>query len=116
MQKTQELYDKIAASEKLRREFVDLIETAPKGNLAKIQDELVEFAKKQGYKVSPEEIFAFFEGIASAESELSEAELDAVAGGKGSTVTPITMPTNPGMLNTAVRMPNGKCLPPAILK
>jgi predicted ribosomally synthesized peptide with nif11-like leader len=43
---------------------------------------LVEFAKELGYDITVEEIAEFFEAQAAKSSELDDAELDAVAGGK----------------------------------
>ena len=84
MSKMQELYDKVAANQGLQNEFTEIMKRAMADNAEEMQKEMLGFAKKQGYDVTLEEMTAFFEGMAAAGNELSETELDAVAGGKSS--------------------------------
>lgn len=83
MIKMNELYEKVAASEELQKEFAEITKKATADNAEEIVKELIDFAKRQGYEVTAEEMKVFFSGMASDCNELSDMELDAVAGGKG---------------------------------
>ena len=75
MKTLQELYKEVIASDELKNEFV---------NAAKDEENakknVEEFLKKHGCDATFEELQLFFEG--KAEEELSEEEMEAVAGGK----------------------------------
>ena len=73
MKTLNELYTEVAASDELKSEFLAL----------KTPEDLVNFAKKNGCDATLDEIKAFFEEKQKAAGELSEAELEQVAGGKG---------------------------------
>lgn len=72
MKTIEELYEEVIVSEELKREFIAL-----KPN------EIEEFAKKNGCEATLEEISVYLSERAKVEGELSEDELDQVAGGKG---------------------------------
>lgn len=82
MSAMQELYKKVAADGSLKAEFAGILEQYfDKPDILK--ERLLDFAKKAGYSVSLDEMQSFFAQLADSQrSELSEAELDAVAGGK----------------------------------
>ena len=84
MSKMKELYLKVVADENLQQKVNKIFEAA--GEDADIAGKkLVEFAKEQGYDLTVEEIGEFFQTMSEAsDGKLSDAELDAVAGGKGS--------------------------------
>ena len=72
MKNVEELYREVLASEALKKEF-----------LALRPEEVEGFAAKYGCEAKPDEIKAFFEAKRNEPGELSDAELDQVAGGKG---------------------------------
>ena len=71
MKTLEELYNEVIASEELKKEFLSLK-----------PEEVEGFAAKYGCKASLDEIKAFFEAKKNQTGELSDAELDQVAGGK----------------------------------
>ena len=74
MKTLEELYNEVLASEELKKEFLSL-------KPEKVED----FAAKNGCKASLTEIKAFFEAKKNQTRELSDDELDQVAGGKRAT-------------------------------
>ena len=72
MKNVEELYREVLASEALKKEF-----------LALRPEEVEGIAAKYGCEAKPDEIKAFFEAKRNEPGELSDAELDQVAGGKG---------------------------------
>ena len=84
MSKMKELYEKVSADKSLQEEFGSILQDAEKTGEADTKEKLIKFAKAQGYDISIEEMQAFFSKITEKNStELSAAELDMVAGGKG---------------------------------
>lgn len=90
MTRMQELYEKVAKDNGLQAQFSLIMAEAeqagqiddPSGKAA-TEEKLLAFARGAGFEVSIEEMQAFFQGMAAqAEGELSDAELDQVAGGK----------------------------------
>ena len=83
MGKIQELYSKVAGSSALQETFNQIMADAEKDGTEAAEQKLVQFAQAEGYEISIEEMRAFFVGMATqASGELSDAELDQVAGGK----------------------------------
>jgi len=76
MKTLNELYTEVTASDALKAEFLAL----------KTPEEIVAFAKKNGCDATLDDIKAFFEEKQKAAGELSEAELEQVAGGKSVSV------------------------------
>ena len=74
MKTLEELYNEVLASEELKKEFLSLKPGEVEG-----------FAAKYGCKASLDEIKAFFEAKKNQTRELSDDELDQVAGGKRAT-------------------------------
>ena len=72
MKTLNELYNEVTASDELKNEFLAL----------KTPEDIVAFAKKYGCDATLDDIKAFFEEKQKAAGELSEAELEQVAGGK----------------------------------
>ena len=72
MKTLQELYTEVMNSDALKTEFLAL--TTP--------EEIVAFAAKNGCTATMDEIQRFFEEKTTATGELSEEELEQVAGGK----------------------------------
>ena len=72
MKTLNELYAEVIASDALKTEFLAL----------KTPEEIVAFAKKNGCDATLDDIKTFFEEKQKASGELSEEELEQVAGGK----------------------------------
>ena len=72
MKTVEELFHEVLASETLKKEF-----------LALRPEEIEAFAARHGCEAKPDEILAFFEAKRNEPGELSDAELDQVAGGTG---------------------------------
>ncbi len=89
MEKMKELYQKVSQDLSLQEKYVKLTQENVENQDALIE-KLVDFAKEAGFDVSEEEIVEFFESMGgNSEGELSETELDSVAGGK----------INPGLIS-----------------
>ena len=83
MEKMKELYEKVAGDSKLQAKFNAILSEAEKAGEAGTGEKLTAFAKEIGYDVTLEEMQAFFKELAEkGKGQLSEAELDMVAGGK----------------------------------
>jgi predicted ribosomally synthesized peptide with nif11-like leader len=82
MSAMKELYLKVAADKSLQEKVNKIFEAA--GEDADVAGKnLVEFAGEQGYTITVKELGKFFQAMSEApDAELSEEELDAVAGGK----------------------------------
>ncbi len=82
MSNMKELYEKVAADSTLQAKFAAIMKDAEKAGNA-TREKLTAFAKEAGYDVTIEEVQAFFKELTeSKERELSDSELDHVAGGK----------------------------------
>lgn len=90
MSKMQDLYNKVAADNELQAKFTEIIKNSGASGKEATQVKLIAFAKEAGFDVSAEEIREFFDDVSkNMEGELSDTELDMVAGGKGgSSITP----------------------------
>lgn len=83
MSKMKELYEKVAADDVLQEKFAQIIKDAEKAGKEETEVKLAAFAKEAGSDVTVEEMQAFFKELAETnQNELSDAELDMVAGGK----------------------------------
>lgn len=84
MSKMNELYDKVATDLALQEKFLEIMSEAEDLGAGVIGQKLIDFAKDLGYDVTLDEIKDFFRDIGeSRDKELSQSELDMVAGGKG---------------------------------
>ena len=72
MKTLEELYKEVMASEELKKEFCALK-----------PEEVEGFAEKHGCKATLDEIKAFLTEKSKAEGEISEEEVEQIAGGKG---------------------------------
>ena len=77
MKTLQELYKEVIASEELKREFMEAAKDEKEG-----KKKVEEFVKKHGCDATFADVKAFFEE--KNNDELSEDEVEAVAGGKAS--------------------------------
>ena len=81
MSKMNELYAKVAADSALQEKYYKIVEEA--GDEAALGEKLIAFAKEQGFDVTLSDVEEFFKSLAEpANGQLSEEELDSVAGGK----------------------------------
>lgn len=78
--KMKELYDLVAGSPELQKRFAEILAKAEEEGAEPVETALLAFAKELGFIVTVEELRAFFEGLQKG-SELSEEEMDMVAGG-----------------------------------
>lgn len=86
MSQMQELFMKVSQDTALQEKFSAIIHEAKEAGAEATEAKLTAFAKEAGYAVTLEEMAAFFGTLSNKnESELSETELDMVAGGKGGT-------------------------------
>lgn len=78
-----ELYEKVAKDSTLQSKLDAIISDAEKAGEAATGEKLLAFAKEAGFEVTLDEMKEFFKALAEkSKDELSELELDMVAGGK----------------------------------
>ena len=79
-----ELYGKVAADSGLQVEFAAIMQNAEKNGKEATEEKLIAFAKKAGFAVSVDEFKAYMNngGEKPENGELSDDDLDMVAGGK----------------------------------
>lgn len=86
MEMMRELYEKVVSNGALQAKFNEILSDAENAGEAATGEKLVAFAKEAGYEVSLDEMRAFFKELTEKGSgELSNTELDMVAGGKSLT-------------------------------
>ena len=87
MEKMKELYQKVAADAELQSKFNTIIQDTEKVGAEETEKKLLAFAKEAGYDIEIPAMQEFFRNLAEQKNnELSESELDMVAGGKGEDV------------------------------
>lgn len=83
MKQIAELYEKVAADSMLQAKLKEIMSAAQKDEKEATETKLIAFAEDAGYHITSEEIQDFFRGrIKLISCELSNDELDQVAGGK----------------------------------
>lgn len=83
MDKMRELYGKVAKSNELQKKLTRIANEAKEVGAEKTNQRLIKFAEYVGYDITIKEMQNFFTALAAEQSaELSDAELDMVAGGK----------------------------------
>ena len=83
MSQMKELYETVAADQVLQEKFKNIMEGAKEAGEEATGQALLEFAEEAGFSVSLAEAQEFFlNPPQSQEGELSDQELDLVAGGK----------------------------------
>ncbi len=110
MQKTIELFEKVAKDKDLHAKYLEIIESSGESGEDAAYKKLIDFAKDSGYDITVDEMQEYFNGIAaSKEGELPDSELDKVAGGfvSGGPGFPFPFPIDPRF-----PFPGGPGLPP----
>jgi predicted ribosomally synthesized peptide with nif11-like leader len=83
MSKMQEIYNKVVGDQALQEKVSSILKEAESTDQVATEEKFLAFAKELGYEISLEELKSFFDGMyTQAAGELSDAELDQVAGGK----------------------------------
>lgn len=83
MDKMKELYEKVAKDSTLQENFAEIMSDAEKAGEATTGEKLKAFAKDAGFEISLDEMRAFFKELVETDKgQLSDFELDMVAGGK----------------------------------
>jgi predicted ribosomally synthesized peptide with nif11-like leader len=83
MSQMKELYQKVSEDSVLQAKFADIMKDAEQDDQEATGEKLVAFAKEAGYGVTIEEMKEYFKDLSEKQSgELTETELDMVAGGK----------------------------------
>ena len=78
-----ELYVKVTEDSALQSKFSEIMRDAEKAGAEATKEKLIAFAKEAGFDVNMDEVREFFKALSEQnEGTLSDAELDAVAGGK----------------------------------
>lgn len=83
MDKMKELYEKVAKDTALQAKLNAILKDAERAGEAATGEKLISFAKEAGFDATLAEMKEFFKKLAEKGGELSESELDMVAGGKG---------------------------------
>jgi predicted ribosomally synthesized peptide with nif11-like leader len=84
MSKMDELYQKVAGDAELQKKFFGILDETENLSAAGTEEKLTAFAKDAGFEISIGEMQKFFKDlIEGSQDQLSEVELDMVAGGKG---------------------------------
>lgn len=83
MEKMRELYEKVAGDKTLQAKFEEIMNNAEHADKEETELKLAAFAKEAGYDINLDEMSAFFKQLAEKNNgQLSDTELDMVAGGK----------------------------------
>lgn len=83
MSQMKELYEKVAKDAALQKKFGEILAEGEKAGREATEGKLLAFAKDAGYSLSIAEMQEFFQGLEkNQKGELSDLELDMVAGGK----------------------------------
>lgn len=88
MSQMKELYEKVSKDNRLLTQFVQILTDSKEDGQEKTEEKLIAFAKDAGFEIALAEMQEFFSGLSEqSQGELSEAELDMVAGGKSTSET-----------------------------
>lgn len=88
MSQMKALYEKVAADQMLQEKFKKILDGAKESAEEATGKALLAFAEETGFSVRMEEIQTFFQEVTKwQEGELSDLELDMVAGGKSTEET-----------------------------
>lgn len=83
MSQMKELYEKVSNDIDLQKKFGEILADGEKAGLEATEEKLIAFAQEVGFSVNLDEMRQFFKELESKNNgELSDMELDQVAGGK----------------------------------
>lgn len=83
MSQMKELYEKVSNDIDLQKKFGEILAAGEKAGLEATEEKLIAFAQEVGFSVNLDEMRQFFKELESKNNgELSDMELDQVAGGK----------------------------------
>lgn len=83
MSQMKEMYEKVSASEELKAQFNAILQAAKEAGEEETTKKLLKFSKDQGFTITIAEFKEYFETLENqSKSELTDVELDMVAGGK----------------------------------
>lgn len=83
MEKMQELYELVSKDGILKAKFMGIMNNAEKAGQEETKEKLNDFAREAGFDVTADEMISFFKKQSEkSDGELSDEELDMVAGGK----------------------------------
>lgn len=83
MSQMKELYEKVAQDVELQKKFSEILADGEKAGKEATEEKLLAFAKDAGFDVNLAEMQEYFADFtAKQDGELSDLELDLVAGGK----------------------------------
>ena len=112
MTQMKELYEKVATDADLQKKFGEILSEGEKAGKEATEEKLVAFAKDAGYVLTIAEMQEFFKQLEKKEEgELSDLELDMVAGGKSNSGTAavwmsvLTVGIGCAMLSIAAEVP-----------
>jgi predicted ribosomally synthesized peptide with nif11-like leader len=77
-----DLYDKVANDTTLLTKFNTILQEAQAVGREGTEEKLLAFAHESGFEISIQEMQIFFQELVQEKRELSDIELDMVAGGK----------------------------------
>ena len=88
MSQMKDLYEKVSKDTLLLMQFGQILGDSKQDGLDKTEEKLIAFAKDAGFEITLAEMQEFFSGLSEqSQGELSEVELDIVAGGKSTSET-----------------------------
>jgi predicted ribosomally synthesized peptide with nif11-like leader len=110
MSQMKELYEKVSVDENLKKEFYAILGDAEKAGQEATEEKLTAFAKDAGYAITEEEMLAFFGDLKKQnDGELSDLELDMVAGGKSEMYKALNIATLGTFALTSLLNPDFDC-------
>ncbi len=84
MEEMRKLYEKVAKSSMLQKKLIWIANEAAVAGRKKTRERLIDFAKDAGFDITIEEMRHFFMDLSEKqEAELTDTELEIVAGGNG---------------------------------
>lgn len=91
MSQMKELYEKVARDPELQAKFITILQETERDGMELSEQKLISLSKEAGFDVTLDEMQHYLQEMTpKADGELSDAELDLVAGGKGEGAVAIT--------------------------
>lgn len=113
MPNMKELYEKVAADSALQEKFKEIMGSAEKDGKEATEAKLTAFAKEAGYAVTTAEMTEFFKQMSDEQiGELSDSDMDMVAGGKnkaGLAISIFGLGVSCGVVSFSLEVTEGLC-------